>query len=218
MRRKKNQKKKAANNYLHITLNRSHKVGVTLFNNSNFLLVGLGNPGFRYKRTRHNIGFRILDHLKQTNESSKPEKKRNYTFTHSNLGERDVILAKPLTYMNRSGEAVVELIQHFKIPHSNLLIIFDDFNLPFGKLRIRSKGSDGGHNGLASVIHELGSSDFPRLRVGIGKVNHTDTIKFVLSKFNKKEKKELPGLITLAADACMHFVAEGIYKTMNKIN
>ncbi len=178
----------------------------------------MGNPGFRYKRTRHNIGFLIVDHLKKTNESSTPVKKRNYTFSQTVFGERSVILAKPLTYMNGSGEAVVELAQQFKIPHSNLLVIFDDFNLSFGKLRARSKGSDGGHNGLASVIHELGSSDFSRLRVGIGKDNLADTVEFVLSKFNKKEKKELPGLIDLAAAACLHFVAEGIYKTMNKFN
>lgn len=180
--------------------------------------MGLGNPGFRYKRTRHNIGFLIIEHLKKTNESSAPVKKRNYTFSKTVFGEQSVILAKPLTYMNRSGEAVVELAQQFKIPPGNLLVIFDDFNLPFGKLRARSKGSDGGHNGLASVIHKLESSDFPRLRVGIGRDNLTDTIKFVLSKFNKKEKKELPGLIKLAADACLHFVAEGILKTMNKFN
>ncbi len=120
--------------------------------------------------------------------------------------------------MNGSGEAVVELAQQFKIPHSNLLVIFDDFNLPFGKLRSRSKGSDGGHNGLASVIQELGSNNFSRLRVGIGKDNLADTVEFVLSKFSKKEKKELPGLINLAAEACLHFVSEGIYKTMNKFN
>jgi len=180
--------------------------------------VGLGNPGFRYKRTRHNIGFLVIDHLKKTNESSTLEKKKNYTFTKIVFSEQSVILAKPLTYMNRSGEAVVELVQQFKIPRSNLLIIFDDFNLPFGKLRARSKGSDGGHNGLAFVIHELGSNDFPRLRVGIGRDNLNDTIKFVLSKFKKKEKKELSGLIKLTADACLHFVSEGILKTMNKFN
>lgn len=180
--------------------------------------MGLGNPGFRYKRTRHNIGFLIIDHLKKTNESSAPVKKRNYTFSKTVFGEQSVILAKPLTYMNRSGEVVLELAQQFKIPPGNLLIIFDDFNLPFGKLRARSKGSDGGHNGLASVIHELGSNDFSRLRVGIGKDNLADSVEFVLSKFNKKEKKELPALIDLAADACLHFVAEGIYKTMNKFN
>ena len=178
----------------------------------------MGNPGFRYKRTRHNIGFLIVDHLKKTNESSKPVKNRNYIFTKIAFAEQEVILTKPLTYMNRSGEAVVELAQQFKIPHSNLLVIFDDFNLPFGKLRSRSKGSDGGHNGLASVIHELGSSDFPRLRVGIGKDDVVDIVKFVLSKFSKKEKKELPGLIKLATDACLHFVSEGILKTTNKFN
>ncbi len=178
----------------------------------------MGNPGFRYKRTRHNIGFLIIDHLKKTNESSAPVKKRNYTFSKTVFGEQSVILAKPLTYMNRSGEVVLELAQQFKIPPANLLIIFDDFNLPFGKLRARSKGSDGGHNGLASVIHELGSNDFSRLRVGIGKDNLTDTVEFVLSKFSRKEKKELPSLINLAADACLHFVSEGIYKTMNKFN
>ena len=153
------------------------------------MLVGLGNPGFRYKRTRHNIGFLVIDHLKKTNESSTPVKKKNYRFTKIVFSEQSVILVKPQAYMNRSGEAVVELVQQFKIPRNNLLIIFDDFNLPFGKLRARSKGSDGGHNGLASVIHELGSSDFPRLRIGIGRDNLTDTIKFVLSKFNKKKKK-----------------------------
>ncbi len=178
----------------------------------------MGNPGFRYKRTRHNIGFLVIDHLKKTNEYSAPVKRRNYTFSKTVLGERNVILAKPLTYMNGSGEAVVELAQQFKIPNRNLLVILDDFNLSFGKLRARSKGSDGGHNGLASVIHELGSSDFSRLRVGIGKGNLVDTVEFVLSKFNRKEKKELPGLIDLAADACLHFVAEGISQTMNQFN
>ena len=178
----------------------------------------MGNPGFRYKRTRHNIGFLVIDRLKKTNESSTPVKKKNYTFTKIVFSEQSVILVKPQAYMNRSGEAVVELVQQFKIPRNNLLIIFDDFNLPFGKLRARSKGSDGGHNGLASLIHKLESSDFPRLRVGIGRDNLTDTIKFVLSKFNKKEKKELPGLIKLAADACLHFVSEGILKMMNKFN
>ncbi len=180
--------------------------------------MGLGNPGFRYKRTRHNIGFLVIDYLKKTNESSPPVKNRNYTFTKFAFGEESVILLKPLTYMNRSGEAVAELVRQFKIPHGNLLIVLDDFNLPFGKLRARSRGSDGGHNGLASVIHELGSNDFPRLRVGIGKDNQTGTIDFVLSKFNRKEKKELPGLIDLAAEACLHFVGGGILKTMNKFN
>ncbi len=178
----------------------------------------MGNPGFRYKRTRHNIGFLIVDHLKKTNESSKPVKNRNYIFTKIAFAEQEVILTKPLTYMNRSGEAVVELVHQFKISPSNLLIIFDDFNLPFGKLRSRSKGSNGRHNGLASVIRELGSNNFSRLRVGIGKDNLADTVEFVLSKFSKKEKKELPGLINLAAEACLHFVSEGIYKTMNKFN
>jgi len=129
-----------------------------------------------------------------------------------------VMLMKPLTYMNKSGEAVAELVQQFEVPHSNLLIIFDDFNLPFGKLRARPKGSDGGHNGLASVIRDLGSRDFPRLRVGIGRDEQKEVVKFVLSKFSRKEKKELPGLIELAGNACCSFVEDGILKTMNKFN
>lgn len=160
----------------------------------------------------------MIDRLKKSHKSLAQVKKKNYILTETTFNDRHVFLAKPLTFMNRSGEAVIELVQKFDVSYKNLLILLDDFNLPFGKLRVRSKGSDGGHNGLASIIHELGSDDFSRLRLGVGQENITDTVKFVLSKFNKKEKKHLPDIFDQAAEACFHFVTEGITQTMNKFN
>jgi PTH1 family peptidyl-tRNA hydrolase len=128
------------------------------------------------------------------------------------------MLAKPQTFMNRSGAAVSELCGIFEIALSDLLVIVDDFNLPFGKLRLRSKGSDGGHNGLASIIDELGTSDFARLRVGIGKEFIDDTVDFVLSPFDKLERVDLKVILDQCVQACTSFVVEGINKAMNRYN
>lgn len=129
-----------------------------------------------------------------------------------------VSLIKPLTFMNLSGEAVAELIDREKIDLPNLLVILDDFNLTFGKIRFRKGGTDGGHNGLASIITRLQTTDFPRLRFGIGQENMNDAVTFVLSDFNDSEKKSLSSLIDETAQACLYFIREGITKTMNMYN
>lgn len=183
------------------------------------MLVGLGNPGLKYKKSRHNIGFMVIDEFVRTHKAQFTAKSKNYKITNTKLnGGQNVVLAKPRTFMNRSGEAVAELVREFKVPHNKLLIILDDFNLPFGKLRFRSEGSTGGHNGLKSIIDQLQSTAFPRLRIGIGQEFSEDPINFVLGKFNKEEKKLLPEIIKRSADACLFFVKNGISKTMNKYN
>jgi PTH1 family peptidyl-tRNA hydrolase len=182
------------------------------------LLVGLGNPGDKYKLTRHNIGFLIIDKVSEILKSPLTSGKGEYLVSETKYNETDVILAKPLTFMNRSGVAVLDLIKRFHIPLENLLVILDDFNLPFGKLRFRFKGSDGGHNGLASVIYQLRTEAFPRLRVGICKENIDDPVEFVLSNFDTEERKEIDEIINRAAQAALDFVTQGIEKTMNRYN
>lgn len=186
--------------------------------NETFLLVGLGNPGTKYAQTRHNLGFMIVDNLAQELRSSFAFGEKNYSLAESDVDDRNLILVKPLTFMNRSGEAVAHLVEQFSLPLGHLLIISDDLNLPFGKLRLRSRGTDGGHNGLASIIFCLGNEAFPRLRVGIDNGVFTDAVSFVLSDFSKQERTALPDIIARATKACLHFVAEGIVHTMNKFN
>lgn len=183
-----------------------------------YLLVGLGNPGHNYEKTRHNIGFMVADKIAELETARFQQQYKNSLLAKFRTDGKDVVLAKPLTYMNRSGDAVSELITNLKLSFDNLLVILDDFNLPFGKLRIRSKGSDGGHNGLASIIYQLQSDLFPRLRIGIGQENIDDTVKFVLSDFEAEEAKMLPEIIDKAAAAAMSWVREGVHTTMNKFN
>ena len=185
---------------------------------SSYLFVGLGNPGEKYEATRHNFGFMVIDELARVHNGQQISKNRKYILLQIQIAEHDILLAKPLTYMNRSGIVVKEVVEKFNFPLKKLLVIVDDFNLPFGKLRLRSKGSDGGHNGLLSIIYELGSRSFPRLRVGIGIDDKVDPARFVLSNFKKKERIELPNLIERSAEACISFVTQGLNKTMNQFN
>ncbi|MFQ5823601.1 MAG: aminoacyl-tRNA hydrolase [bacterium] len=183
-----------------------------------FLLVGLGNPGVKYQFTRHNLGFMIVDKISELLHSPFTSGKGNYLISNTKFRGKNVVLTKPLTFVNRSGLAVLDLIKRFNIPLRNLLIILDDFNLPFGKLRLRMQGSDGGHNGLASVIYQLKSEEFPRLRIGIGREKIDDPVEFVLSDFDKKDQEGIDMIINHAAKAAIDFVVEGIEKTMNKYN
>lgn len=180
--------------------------------------MGLGNPGSKYHLTRHNLGFMVVDNLCKKFHCQYKQKKYFYSFATIHIAQKSAILAKPLTYMNLSGMAIGKLIEKYEIQLKNVLIIVDDFNLPFGKIRIRSKGSDGGHNGLESIIQELSSDAFPRLRVGIGRENITDFVEFVLSEFDEEETKKLPNIIERSSEACLDFVVEGIEKTMTKYN
>jgi PTH1 family peptidyl-tRNA hydrolase len=185
------------------------------------LIVGLGNPGKEYRETRHNVGFMVADELARRHQltwamapGQVPE-----TFVAKRFGEASWMLAKPLTYMNRSGEAVAALARYYDVAPSDLLIVVDEIALPFTKLRARVRGSAGGHNGLKSVIAGLGSTEFPRLRLGVGRGDaRRDLADHVLAKFEKGEQADLETLITRAADAAEMFAVADIEKVMRTYN
>ena len=188
-------------------------------------IFGLGNPGPRYKGTRHNVGFDVLDELARRAavafESAPAEalvaKIRTRASDADPMGE-PVLLGKPLTYMNLSGQAIGELVRYFKIDPVDVLVIVDEAQLPLGKLRARARGSAGGHNGLKSVIAHIGES-FGRLRLGVGRGSEQrDLADHVLAKFDKAEGAEVERMIARAADAAELFVASGIAAVMNKYN
>lgn len=185
-----------------------------------YLLAGLGNPGKRYERTRHNAGFMAVDRLAEQFRVSSKSGRGDYLISEvaRTAQQREFFLLKPLTFMNGSGLAVRQALDYFKIDPGKLLVILDEFQLPFGKLRLRPEGSDGGHNGLASVIQHLGSQEFARLRIGIGSDFAGDPADFVLSNFSQSEQEELPGLLDRAAEAAIAFVDFGLQQAMNKFN
>ena len=183
--------------------------------------MGLGNPGKEYRDTRHNVGFLVIDELAKRYQltlsmapSQVPE-----TFIAKKFGTNPLLLAKPLTFMNRSGDAVASLAHYFDVTAADLLVVVDEAALPFGRLRARARGSAGGHNGLKSVIERLGTQEFPRLRLGVGRGDaRRDLADHVLSKFEPGERAELETFITRAADAAEMFAVEGIEKVMNTYN
>lgn len=184
-----------------------------------FLLVGLGNPGREYRSSRHNIGFMVIDRLAEV-FGVKLTRVQNKALTGmATIGDFRVVLAKPQTYMNLSGEATSGLVRFYKVPHSNLMIINDDIDLPFGVLRLRPGGGSAGQKGIQSIIDRLGSQDFPRMRFGIGRPAGSKTgAGYVLKNFNPEEQKELPYLIDQAVAAARLFVTDGLDAAMNKYN
>lgn len=183
------------------------------------LIVGLGNPGKHYADTRHNIGFRLVDELAAREREVFRAGRGEYLLCRLKLAEKDVLLQKPLTYMNLSGSAVLHVLNYFKMSADALLVVADDINLPFGKLRFRSEGSDGGHNGLSSVIATLGTQEFARLRIGVGnEYVRGEQADFVLSAFNTEERGQLNDIIGQAVDGVMTFVEHGIDEVMNRFN
>lgn len=185
------------------------------------LIVGLGNPGKEYRETRHNVGFMVIDELARRYQltfsmapSQVPE-----TFVAKKFGEDALLVAKPLTFMNLSGDAVAALSRYYDIALADLLVVVDEAALPFGRLRARARGSAGGHNGLKSVIERLGTQEFSRLRLGVGRGDsRRDLANHVLAKFEPDERVELETFITRAADAAEMFAVEGIATVMNKYN
>ena len=185
------------------------------------VIVGLGNPGREYRETRHNVGFMVVDELARRHHltwamapGQLPE-----TFVAKRFGEPSWLLAKPLTYMNRSGEAVGALARYYDIAPADVLIVVDEVQLPFTRLRARARGSAGGHNGLKSVIAGLGSTEFPRLRLGVGRGDgRRDLADHVLAKFEKGEQADLETFIARAADAAEMFAVADIGKVMNTYN
>lgn len=183
-----------------------------------FLIAGLGNIGSEYATTRHNIGFMILDELAKTKEA-KFETKRYADLSEIRHKGKSIYLIKPATYMNLSGKAVNYWLQELKISQENLLVITDDIALPFGKLRLRAKGSDGGHNGLKHINETLQSENYARMRVGIGNdFPKGFQAEYVLSPFSQSEQEKLPALLDEAQKAILCFCLEGIAIAMNRYN
>ncbi|MBN8657941.1 MAG: aminoacyl-tRNA hydrolase [Anaerolineae bacterium] len=184
-----------------------------------YLLIGLGNPGREYKDTRHNIGFMLIDHLAEKIGARGMKVQSKAIITSGLYEERKLILAKPQTYMNLSGQSVQGLLHFYKIPLENLLIAHDDLDIPFGTIRIRPTGGPGGQRGMANTIEMLGTKDFPRLRLGIGRPpGRMDAKDYVLQDFSKDELKLMPELLSRASDAALEFVMKGLNAAMNKYN
>lgn len=183
-----------------------------------YLITGLGNPGSDYEGTRHNIGFEILDALAEASGIFFELNKLAYTAEFKYKG-RKIILIKPTTYMNLSGKAVNYYLEKEKIPVERSLVITDDVNLPLGKIRVRTKGSDGGHNGLKDIQARLNSSKYPRLRFGVGNDYFPgQQVDYVLGKWTAEQQKVLPERIKLAGDAVKAFTTIGAARTMSEFN
>lgn len=182
------------------------------------IIVGLGNPGLKYKGTRHNIGFEVVDYLGAAPGCPPPREKFEASVAELKEGDEIVLLVKPLTFMNLSGKAVRAILDFYKLPVERLLVICDDFNLPLGKLRIRTKGSHGGQNGLRNIQEQLGTDGYARLRIGVGQPGPGEAVDFVLSKFRSGERQATEEAIALAAQAALVWVRQGIETSMNRFN
>ena len=185
-----------------------------------WLVVGLGNPGGQYDNTRHNAGFAVADELARRGGFDLRRVKFKALTAAAQVGGQGALVMKPTTYMNLSGEAVGEAARFYKLAPDHVLVISDDVDLPLGKLRLRTSGSAGGHNGLKSIIQHLGTDQFPRLRVGVGEKPHPDydLADWVLSKFAGEDKKAIDAAVQRAADAIECIRAEGIDRGMGKFN
>jgi PTH1 family peptidyl-tRNA hydrolase len=186
------------------------------------VVIGLGNPGRDYVHTRHNVGYKVADILAKKLNCTFHPGKGEFIAGFGSLRDIEIAVAKPVTSMNDSGIAVAEIIDRFGIGLDQILVVFDDFQLPFGTLRMRQSGSDGGHNGMYSIIYHLQSDAFPRLRCGIAteQVPQDKSLMadFVLSQFGKNEVPTVDDMVERAADACLSFAVDGISKAMNLHN
>jgi len=182
------------------------------------LIVGLGNPGTRYARSRHNVGFMVVEEFARAHAIEFKRKKFNTALAEGTLDGTRVLIAKPQTFMNLSGEAVSKLYKFYKIAPQDLLVVYDDLDLPLGKLRLRGSGSAGGHHGMESIIARIGTSEFPRLRVGIGRPNPESDVDHVLGNFEGQEMKEVKEIILRAAEVIDAWLKDGIERTMNEFN
>ena len=193
------------------------------------LIIGLGNPGRTYINNRHNVGFQCIDILSKTMDIPIDQRKSKASLGKGTIGADDIVLAKPRTFMNASGLAVQALRDKYRIKTADIVVIYDDLDLPLGKIRIRQVGSAGGHNGIKSIIQNLGSNEFIRIRVGIAPLKNdnslyyadnkgTRTPEFVLSNFNAEEKKIINDACEKVAEAVTSIISEGVLVTMNKYN
>ncbi len=182
------------------------------------IVVGLGNPGKEYAETRHNLGFRVVDLLAEQMNISVKKKKFSSLFGQLEFGNENIILLKPQQFMNRSGQAVATAVGFYKAKIKNLLVVTDDMAIEPGKIRLRTKGSSGGHNGLVDIIEKLGTNQFARLRVGIGQSGFESASGYVLKKPSKQEQAPLAEAIERAKKAALCWIEYGAEKTMNEFN
>lgn len=185
----------------------------------NYLIVGLGNPGREYRDTRHNVGFMAVDHFCEMQDARLGKVKFKAIIGETRIGPAKVILAKPQTFMNLSGNAVASIVRFYKIPLGNILVVHDDLDLPFATVRLRPGGGAGGQKGLKSTIERLGTQQFPRMRIGIGRPpGQMDAAAYVLQKFGRADQEELDFILRRAGEAMEVFVNEGLDKAMNQYN
>ncbi|AXI00727.1 aminoacyl-tRNA hydrolase [Sporosarcina sp. PTS2304] len=184
------------------------------------LLIGLGNPGKAYEKTRHNIGFQVIDELAKRWQAPAFQKKFNGEYTTVHTAGSKVILVKPMTYMNLSGECIRPLADYYEIDDDELVVLYDDLDLPAGKIRLRQKGSAGGHNGMKSLIAHLGTSEFNRIRMGIDRpTGGMKVADYVLSPFSKEEQSLIEEAVQKSADACEEWIKNPSFlEVMNKFN
>lgn len=185
------------------------------------LIVGLGNPGSKYELNRHNVGFLIADYLANSLNLDITASKGDWYGCEGTYRDNDFYIMKPTTFMNNSGMAVNDFLSIHEIPLRNLLIVFDDFQIPLGTIRVRTKGSDGGHNGISNIIYHLNTLNFSRMRIGIGSeqiVNKENYVDYVLSNFKKDELEKIKTLMPFYKDCILNFISEDIKDTMNKFN
>ena len=189
-------------------------------NSDTWLIVGLGNPGREYERSRHNCGFRAVDILAEKLGCKIDRAKFQGLYGQTTYKGRKLMLLKPMTYMNLSGRSVLQLSAYFSIPPQKIIVLFDDISLEPGRLRIRADGSAGGHNGIKSIIQELGSQTFPRVKIGVGAKPHPDydLADWVLSSFSAQEEKALAVSLPNAADAALAIIESGVPEAANKFN
>jgi len=188
--------------------------------NETWLIVGLGNPGKEYERTRHNCGFRAVELLADKLGCKIDKAKFQGIYGQVNYGGKKLMLLKPLTYMNLSGRSVLQLSAYFNIPPQRIIVMFDDISLEPGRLRVRADGSAGGHNGIKSIIQEIGSQAFPRVKIGVGSKPNPeyDLADWVLSSFSAKEEKALAVALDNAADAALAIIDHGVPEAANRFN
>ena len=189
------------------------------YSSDTYLVVGLGNPGTKYVDTRHNAGFEMIDSIAASIGVKIKKAKCRALIAEGSLGGKRIVLAKPQTYMNLSGEAVAALLKYYKIPQEKLIVIYDDKDFPISKFKIRESGSAGGHNGIKNIITMLKTDKFARIRIGIGQPpEHIDIIDHVLTKFTQNEIKELIDVAKIIPEVAAEIVRNGISSAMNKYN
>jgi len=180
-------------------------------------IVGLGNPGAKYSKTRHNVGFMVIDEISKK-EGFEFKERPLFLISKGSFGSEDLVLVKPLTFMNRSGLAVKEVLSSFNIPSERLIVIQDDLDMDVGRIKIRKTGSSGGHNGIRSIIEGIGTKDFIRVKIGIGKDPFIPAEDYVLSKFKPEERPIIKEAIQTAVDAIEGILRDGIDRAMNIYN